>query len=324
MVNLEQVRSLVETLAAYSQLFGLPEDTEQLRGIVGTFITLQQRAGKLRLTAQAAEDVVHEVLAATQIDNLAAAVTSAAQQELARQAQQWRQSLESIVKNTLNAYVGQKLTPTLNPESLQKAVASVVPLIEDGQITQSEVRSLVTQVGSAFNWEQALGSAVNLDPKYVKLAKNLAITLAQKPMEDAVSETVTAYVKTFEPTLETVGESLIEQAVEAILLNKVQFDWDTELSLENKQLLVKQVLFKLNVVQALPAPSKTAQQIAAQVHNAVEQFRAKRAETLEDPDVTAGSLSVDDLSIRAWTADSTSSVASHESREPSHRGPDAS
>lgn len=323
MVNPEQVRSLVEILAAYHQLFGLPKDTEQLRGIVGTFITLQQRVGTLRLTVQAAEDVVHEVLATVSTDTLAAA-TSAAQQELARQAQQWRQSLESLVTKTLNAYVVQKLTPNLDPESLHKAVASVVPLIEDGQITQSEVRSLVTQVGSEFNWEQALGKAVNLDPKYVKLAKNLAITLAQKPMEDAVSETVTAYVKKFEPTLETVGEGLVEQAVEAILLNKVQFDLDTDLNLENKQLLVKQVLFRLNIVRAFPTPSKTTEQIAAQVHNAVEQFRAKRSETLEDPDATVGALSIDDLSIRAWTAGSTSFAASHESRKPLNEGFDAS
>lgn len=292
-------QSLAQTLQAYINTYGMPDSQTQLEGIVGTLVSVQQEAQGLVRQAHETEALVKQVLAEFHSGDAAAWGIDQVQQTLAQQAHQWRETTERRLKGAVNAYV-QQFAPNLPIEEVKSVAMATLPMLHDRQLTKSEALALAENVAATFSLGSALQAAVGKTS--LGIAKNLAIALTQKPLEDAVTETVAAYVRQFAPTVTSIGDSLIENAVEAILRNRVEFDIDTHLNLENRQLLVQQVAFKLNILQADPPSSRTAEEVAAQVHDEVQRFREQQAGT----DATAGTLSHDGLSITAWTADSSS------------------
>ncbi|MBD2260528.1 hypothetical protein [Pseudanabaena sp. FACHB-2040] len=199
-----------------------------------------------------------------------------------------------VLQGILHAYV-QRFAPGLSGDDLLSTIEAIIPLVFDGSVTKAEALILVQQVASVFNLRLALTQSIQ--PEYLKLAQELALCMAQKPMEEAVKETVVAYIKKYEQTLESVGENLIESAIAAIVKGEVEFDWQTELNLEDKKLLIKQVSFKLNIMQADPIPCKAAQEIAAQIYGEVERFRTERQAALGSTDISKGLLEPDSLEI---------------------------
>lgn len=294
MVDAGLIQTLIDALAAYTQRYGVPDSAVRLQGIIGSLVSTQVRRAGLPLTPQAAEALVQEVASGVDVNRLSEQIVATSRQRLAEAAHGWRQSLESAVFKTINAYI-QKFAPGQSVDALQELVVSVLPLLDKGPITKSEVVDLVSRVASIFNLDKALSAKIS--SPYLQLAQDLAVSLSQKPMEAAVQETVAAYLQTFDPTVELVSENLIETALQAILHNQIQFDWDTELNLKDKRLLIKQVSFKLNIVQASPPSSKTAQDIAAQIHTEVERFKQERAQRLGAVDVTTGLTAPDGLSV---------------------------
>ncbi|NJL47649.1 MAG: hypothetical protein HC929_09385 [Leptolyngbyaceae cyanobacterium SM2_5_2] len=109
---------------------------------------------------------------------------------------------------------------------------------------------------------------------------SLVKVLGQKPLEQAVGETVTAYIQQVAPDLETVGENLIEQALRAVLKNQVDVDLDTDLRLVDRQLLINQISFKLNLMKQSPLPSKSAQRMAAELGKEIQRLKQQREEGL--------------------------------------------
>ncbi|HIK46899.1 MAG TPA: hypothetical protein IGR64_18805, partial [Leptolyngbyaceae cyanobacterium M65_K2018_010] len=111
------------------------------------------------------------------------------------------------------------------------------------------------------------------------------------------------YVNQFVPDLEKIGEDLIEQALNAVLKNQVDFGFDTDLELIDGELLINQISFTLNLMKQSPPPSKTAQQLAAELGAEIQRLQQKRQETLGSADVTQGLVSNDGLSISSgWTS----------------------
>jgi hypothetical protein len=294
-------QTLAQTLQAYINAYGMPDSQTQLAGIVGTLVSLQQEVQGLVLQAHEAEVLVQQVLGEFRSGNVADWVIGQAQQTLAQQAHQWRETAERRLRGTINAYV-QQFAPNLPVEEVKSVVMATLPMIQDRQLTKAEALALAENVAASFSVGSALQAAVGKTS--LGIAKNLAIALTQKPLEDAVTETVAAYVRQFAPTVTSVGDSLIENAVEAILRNRVEFNIDTHLNLENRQLLVQQVAFKLNILQADPPSSRTAEEVATQVHGEIQRFREQRS-LQKGTDATAGTLSSDGLSITTWTTDSS-------------------
>jgi hypothetical protein len=203
----------------------------------------------------------------------------------------------AVVQNLLgilNAYV-RRFNPDMKEEDLPGTVEAIVPLISDGDVTKADVLALVQQVTARFN--RSLARSQRIQPEALRKARELLLCLAQKPMEEAVKETVMAYVKRYEPALEAVSENLIESALAAIVQGQIEFNWETELNLEDKQLLIKQVAFKLNVMQADPLPSKAAEEIAAQIRNEVDRFREEQAALLGQVNASGAVVEPDQLTV---------------------------
>lgn len=310
------VQELLGATKAYAQQYGMPESVEQLQGLVSALLRLKAEAPEqllaptleavapaltnwLSLPAQEAEALLRQVVRAVEQGTLTDWVIDTAQQALAQQAYQGQQALESQVKETLSAYV-QQVIPGKPLDDLPGLVESIVPLIHGGTITRAEVVALVQRLTASFGLEAALGRRVK--PEYLKVAQELALCMAQKPMEEAVKETLAAYLEKHHSAMETVSESLIENAIAAITQLPIEFDWATELSLKDKRLLIKQVSFKLNILQAGPMPSKTAREIVDQVQSEVERFRQAQQTSLASGDTPQGLTQESGLEISSgWT-----------------------
>jgi hypothetical protein len=228
------------------------------------------------------------------IQSIAQTAIDQSKQTLASQAHQWRQELEDQVEGVLNTYL-QQYSPNLNTDSLQDLVTAIAPMVKSGQVTKPEVIGLAQRMAETFAPNSVLHRAMN--PTYVGLAKNLATVLSQKDTEAAVSETVSAYIEKFAPTVEEIGENLIETALNAVLKNQVEFGLETDLNLADRQLIIQQVSFKVNIMEQSPPPSKAAELMAQQLNREIERFKAERERNAGSLDVSAGRLGNDGLSI---------------------------
>ncbi len=289
----EVTATLISGLSAYGRLYGLPNSPEQVQGLLGTLLRLYLPKEPAALI----DAVVQRVLDGLTADDLKNAIVDRATSALARETHRWQQHLEQQAQGILAAYV-QRHRPNLIPETLRTIVTAVMPLLGDAiadprPLTRSEALGLISQLVQSFD---ASGAIAAIDPTYFAIAETLATALAQRPMAEAVGETVTAYVKNHAPTLINIGADLIAAALSAVLKNQVDFNIDTQLSVIDEKLLIEQVYFQLNILQQSPSPSKAAWAIADQVNAAVEQYRQDRSRE-GSVDVTTGLVSEDGLSI---------------------------
>ena len=290
----EIAATLISSLSAYGRLYGLPDSPEQVQGLLGTLLRLYQPD----LPVPLVDAVAKQVLDGLSPDDLKNAIVDRASSALAKAAHRWLQQLSDQAKGVLTAYV-QRYQPTVTPETLSSMATAVIPLVSDGRITRSEAVGLVSLVVQTFDVESAIrgvvpaGLAAVVDAAAV-LAQPLAIILKQKPMAEAVSETVTAYVAKYAPGLVNIGSDLIATALSAVLKNQVDFDLDVQLAVVDEQLLIEQVSFQLNILQQSSPPSKPAWAIAERVNTAVAQYQQNQGDGV---DITAGLISDDGLSI---------------------------
>jgi len=296
------VATLRHALVAYDQAYGLPADAADRQAVVGALLcSLPDGAAMVAAATPKAQivDTVVDTVVNTDPTTIATTALTTAHSALAAAAHQRRQQLVTDLRGTLDAYV-QQCAPAVAVDDLHTALEAAIPLVSGGPITAAEARSLIRQVTPTL--QAALPSevarAVEVGGHSLELAQTLAQVLRQRPFEQAVCETVTAYGQHFQDQAVAIGEELIENAIEAILRNQRQFgfEFDIDLSLTDRQLMVQQVSFKLNILQASPPPSKTALEIAQQIHSEVERFRAERAAAL-GTDGAAGLVSEDGMSI---------------------------
>ena len=294
MANDTLAQEVLAGLAAYAQQYDLPASPIQLEAVIGSLLNVKTQGDNQPLSARQIDHIVQWVKAGLNSQSLKETSIDESKQLLAAQAHRWRQELEHQITGVLNAYV-REYSPDLDIDHLQDIVTAIAPMVKSGQATRQEVVGVAQTLFETFASASPLATVVG--PTFVDLARDLATVLSQKDTEAAVSETVTAYAETFSPAAETIGESLIENALGAILKNQVMFGIDTDLNLAEKRLIIQQVSFKLNIMEQSPPPSKSAELMAQQLHAEIERFKAERRSSAGDLDVTEGRLSNDGLSI---------------------------
>jgi hypothetical protein len=277
-------QTLQNALYAYLQTYG-GESVQDVRAIAGSILSVKEKAGELIAQGLEMEQWVDELVENVDPSRIAQRVVDEGARAIAAQAKSWRETVEVKARATVDAYI-QKYVPDLNTVKLQSLVATVLPIVEDVRISRDEAKRLIRTVVDQFDWRSAVERVI--DPKWVMLAEKTLQVMRNREAEDSVIDVMTAYVHKFKPTAVEIGESLVEQAVQAVSNSKVQLDLDFDLDAETQKLMVKQVMLKFNLMEASPPPTRTMLEIAQQVHGEVARFR--REQGLDDinyiPNVT--------------------------------------
>ncbi len=269
MTNSAIERSLLESLHAYVRHFEIPNFREDLLAIASSILTFQQKQGSIAIAPDLFEPLIQKVVNQFNVDAVATSVVDSTTETLVREVNQWRQSLENQVLNTLNAYV-QKFKPDGLP-NLSETVLSIIPLVESVLLGKAQAESLIQQVKAKFSLQAALEQVIGHET--LAIAQKLAKLLQFGNLEELLKETILGDRPLLNQTLETVTESFVNSELAKILGNDtLQFDID----LESQKLMVKQVTLKLNVMQSSPPPSKSADEISKQVDDEVERFKKER------------------------------------------------
>jgi hypothetical protein len=259
-------RSLLESLNAYVKHFETPNTREDLLAIASSILTFQQKQEKLAIAPDLSEALIQQVVTQFKVETIVNSIVDSTTETLIKEVNQWRQSLESQVLNTLNAYVQNFLSErTLN---LTETILSIIPLVEYVQLRKSQAESLIQGVISKFDLQTVLEPVI--DPKFLAIAQKLSELLKFGSLEELLKKTLLGDQTLINNTLENVTESLVNNELSKILgNNSLQFNID----LDSQQLMVKQVTLKLNVMQSSAPPSKSNQEIAKQVDDEIEKLR---------------------------------------------------
>lgn len=267
------VKSLRNALYAYINIDNDGESSAAVRAIAGAILSVQAKAGELVLKGLAIEAWVDELVRDFDVSQVADSVWNEAEKAIAAQAKTWRENLQTKARATLDAYV-QAYAPNLDTHQIQATIATILPIVEDAQISRDEAKRVISLVSQQFDGQAAIDRVI--DPKWVILAGKAWKAVHNRDIEATVQDVVQAYISKFKPSLVEIGEGLVEQAFKALSNSKGQLDLDFELDPESQRLLVKQVNFKLRLWEASPPPSKTALEFAQQIHSAVAHYRAEK------------------------------------------------
>ncbi len=265
-------QELLDSLKAYAKSFGMPTSPEEVMAIASSIVTFKQKQlGIPEISPTQVESLVQQVSSQFDINAISNSITDNATATLVQGVNQWQQTLEHQVLNTLNAYV-QKFQPENMPD-VAKTILSIIPLVENTQLYQLETTSLIQKVASQFKWENALAQVVGDDA--LAIADQLANLLQFGDIEELVKQTLIGDHQLLNQPLNQITDSLVNSKLAEILGNNaIHIDLDTQ------QLMVKQVTFKLNVMASSPAAAKSEQEIAQQIDDETTRFRASRQETL--------------------------------------------
>ena len=266
MTNTAIERSLLESLNAYVKHFETPNTREALFAIASSILTFQQKQGNLAIAPDLSEALIQQVVNQFKVEDVVNAIVDSTTETLVQEVNQWRQSLESQVLNTLNAYVQNFLSGQML--NLPETILSIIPLVENVQIRKSQAESLIQGVISKFDLQTVLEPVV--DAKFLAIAQRLSELLQFGNLEDLLKQTILGDQTLLNNSLENVTESLVNNELSKILGNdSLQFSID----LDSQQLMVKQVTLKLNVMQSSSSSSKSNKEIAKQVDNEIENLR---------------------------------------------------
>lgn len=286
-------KSLQNALYAYIQTYG-GESLAEARAIAGSLLSVKEKAGELKGQGWAIEQWVDDLVSDLDFHQISTQTWTPAEHLLATQAKNWRETLEVKTRATLDAYI-QKYAPELNPQKIEQLITTVLPIVEDATITRDEARHLIATVSEQLDVSSAIERAI--DPKWLLFADKTQQVLQHQDLEASATEVLNAYVHKFQPTAVEIGAGLVEQAVEAVFNSQLKLGLDVNLDPETRQLLVQQVMLKFRLSEASPSPSKTALEIAQQLHDEVSRYRRDRG--LDDPSYLPTVTSTDDTSDRS-------------------------
>ena len=277
-------QALTAALYAYLHDYG-GDSLDEARAIAGALLTVKAQAGDLTLHGWEAEQWVDALVADVDLSQPPQTQTwQAVDQHLATQAKHWRDQLAIKARAAVDAYL-QKYTP-VDTQDLEPLVATVLPLITDATMTRAEALSIIYTVSSQINLSAASDRAI--DPKWLLLADQVHQVWQQRELESSVADVMAAYIHKFQPAAVEIGESLVEQAVEAVTNSRIKLGLEAELTPDTRKLLIKQVMLKVKLRDASVPPIKTALEIAQDLHSEVIRYRRDRG--LDDtnywPDVT--------------------------------------
>ncbi|MEO0988640.1 MAG: hypothetical protein AAFY20_24345 [Cyanobacteria bacterium J06639_14] len=270
------VQSLRNVLDAYIEAYGGGESLSAIRAIAGSILSVQARAKAISLKGLEIEAWVDAIVTDFELGHLAEKRVDKAAHAIALQVKSWSEKLELKTSATLDAYI-QTYTPDLNttkPPQIPTTVATILPIVADTAISSDEAKRIIHLISRQFDWHSAVDRVV--DAKWIFLAGKVRKALQNRDIEATVQDVVQAYVSKFKPVLVEMGEGLAEQALTALLNSQTELDLDIDLDPESQRLVIQQVSFKMRLIEASPAPSKTALEIAQQIRSAVTRHREKQ------------------------------------------------
>ncbi len=274
MIDSATEKSLLESVNAYAKRFEIPKSREEVLAIANSILTFQQKQGTLAIAPEQFETLSQQVADQFKVEDVATSIVEANIDELVQNVSQWRQALDNQVLNTLSAYV-QKFQPNQNLD-LPETILSIIPMVENVQLRKLEVDSLIQRVSSKFDLQNALTQVIDTDASAI--AQNLAKILQYKHLEDLLKENLFSDRNLLNQPIESTAESLVNNELAKILGDqKVKFDID----IDAQQLIVKQVTFKLNLMQSSAAPPKSNEEIAKQLDDETNSFMASRKPQLD-------------------------------------------
>lgn len=271
---------LLHSLKAYAKTFAVSGDAAQLSAIASAILRSQPQEGALSLMSTDA--VIQQVMQQFGVDQglsdtLDLAIDSKTEQ-LIQGVHQWQRSLENQVLNTLNAYAQNFQSEQLQ-NLLPETVLSILPLVEDAQLHKSEFDFLLQQVRSKFSIENALGQVI--EPQYLaiaqKLSKLLQLGNVTELFEQQLLQGQSQGRSLVEQSIENLTESFVNQELNKFLgSDVVQVDIDVDA----QQMMVKQVVLKLNMMQSSPPPVKSSADISKQLDEEVAKMQAMRSQPI--------------------------------------------
>jgi hypothetical protein len=271
MTDLITTESLLNNLKAYVKSFE-SVSSEDIPAIASSILTFQQKQG-IAIAPERAEELIQQVVNQFELGAVADFVADSNTETLVQEVNQWKQALESQVLNTLSAYA-QSSNPDQLDQLLPETILSILPILENTQLYKSEVDSLIRQVQSKFDLNTALAQV--LDPNSLAIAQKLTESLQLGNIEELLKGKLLNNESFLSQPLANMTESFVNDELKKLLGSDM---FEVDLDVDAQAMMVKQVTFKLNIMQSSPAPSKSNEEIAAEVDSEVDRFKASRSST---------------------------------------------
>jgi hypothetical protein len=269
------LNSLNAYVKAYVKNFGTDQSSEDIQAIASSILAFQQKQGNL-IAPDVAQEMIQQVVGQFQFDSALNFVADANTEALVQNVNQWKQGLESQVLNTLSAYA-QQAQPEQLDQLLLETVLSILPLLEDIQLPKSLVDSLIRQVQSKFDLNTALTQFIDADTLAIaqKLIQSLQLGSIEELLKGSLlNNQASMGTSLIGQSFANMTESFVNDELKKLLGSDLfQFDLDVDA----QQMVVKQVTFKMNIMQSSPPPSKSNEEIAAEVDSEVDRFKASRS-----------------------------------------------
>lgn len=273
-LKFETLKQVLNVLRAYTLTFGRPAAEMDFRAVVGAIVA---NLPTVRIANDQLERFIDEVTVAFSSLGMEASLVEVNAQLLAEQVAVWLSEQETTVSNVLSAYM-QQFAPVQATWSLPQVVSltqTVVATLNDGSLSRSGGRSLVTKVAQAFDVQKALSQWVA--PEWIALAQKVASYVEKSQVQSELQSIAWAYVQQFQAIL---SPQLIEHIIHTGPLNL-----SPEEVLSGDLSDFSQMLYyKFQLLEADPVVTKSHQAIAATVHKAVSDLKARRKD-LAGPDL---------------------------------------
>ena len=281
--RVKMLSQTINVLRAYLQTFGRPEAEVDFRAVIGA---IAANLSTVNIENNRLEGFIDEAIAAySSVDNDSSVIDTTTQL-LAEQVSVWLREQEVTVSNVVSAYL-QRFAPDgveWNTGELLGLVQTVVATLNDGTLSKSGGRSLVSKVIDAFNLDQALGRRVA--PEWIALAQRVASYVRTGNLQSELRSITWAYLRQFQAIL---SPQLIEQIMEEGPLNLSP----AEVLSGDLGEFSRMLYYKFQLLEADPVVTKSHEDIAVQVRAAVDDFKRRRGDGL---DVTEG-VQTGDLEI---------------------------
>jgi len=270
MTNIATDRSLLDALNASARRFSINNSHGEIIAIASSILTFQQKQGNIEIAPEDANKLIQRVVSEFKVEEVSSSIIDETTDALVQEVNQWKQSLENHVLNSLNAFT-QNFQPN-QAIDLSETILSILPLVESAQLRKSEAEFLIEQVKTKFNLQTALEHVI--DPASLAIAEQLAQSLQFANLEELLKTSLLDNQTLLNQPLENLTESLVNSELKKLLGSNAL---EVNIDLDAQQLMVKQVTLKLNVMQSAAAPSKSAEEISTQMDSEIERFKASRS-----------------------------------------------
>jgi len=270
MTNIATDRSLLDALNAYARRFSIDNSHGEIIAIASSILTFQQKQGNIEIAPEDANKLIQRVVSEFKVEEVSSSIIDETTDTLVQEVNQWKQSLENHVLNSLNAFT-QNFQPN-QAIDLSETILSILPLVESAQLRKSEAEFLIEQVKTKFNLQTALEHVI--DPASLAIAEQLAQSLQFANLEELLKTSLLDNQTLLNQPLENLTESLVNSELKKLLGSNAL---EVNIDLDAQQLMLKQVTLKLNVMQSAAAPSKSAEEISTQMDSEIERFKVSRS-----------------------------------------------